>query len=25
MIAALDETIDAVLEAWRRVGGEDPT
>ena len=25
MVTALDETIDAVLEAWRRVGGEDPT
>ena len=25
MIEALDETVDAVLEAWRRVGGEDPT
>lgn len=25
MIEALEETVDAVLEAWRRVGGEDPT
>lgn len=24
MIEALEETVDAVLEAWRRVGGEDP-
>lgn len=25
MIEALDETVDGVLEAWRRVGGQDPT
>lgn len=25
MIEAMEETVDAVLEAWRRVGGEDPT